>query len=66
MVLDQSKRCHKCHKLKYFHMTLQLLRYYQNQIFQFNSVIEIITRKIFNTNFFTSLILTYVLYNDIK
>ena len=60
MVLNQTKFCMKCHKTRYFCIIFQQLKY-QNQIFNFNYVIEITARATFKVNFFKSI--TFHFYN---
>ena len=42
----------QCHKSKYFRVISHLLKYYQNQIFLFNYVIEVKTPPIYKIHYF--------------
>ena len=59
MVLHQSKFCMECQKPKYFHVIFYPTKYYQNRIFNFNYVIEIIMCMIFDINLFWFIIIAH-------
>ena len=61
----------KCYKSKYFHVIFHLIDTIKIKVFWFNHVIEIITLRIFNANFFKCNIFhflsyLFVWYNDSK
>ena len=56
-----SRCCMKCHKSEYLHISFRLIKYQQNK-FIGNYIIKIITRTIFNINFFYFI---FIFYTDI-